>query len=77
VLTLARSGEWLARATLDAAQAVNLRLGAEASVEIAGKPVQGHIRALTAQPEGRALLEVALPRAAGTWAGQAASIRLP
>jgi RND family efflux transporter MFP subunit len=77
VVTLARADEWLARATLDAAQAAAVRLGAEASVQVAGQTVTGHIRALTAQPEGRALLDVALPRTAGTHAGQTASVRLP
>ncbi len=77
VVSIARADEWLARAPVDAAQATNLRLGEEAGVQIAGQTVKGRIRALTAQPEGRVLLEVALPRAAGTWAGQAASIRLP
>lgn len=77
VVTLARADEWLARATLDAAQAAAVRLGAEAGVRVAGQTVAGRVRALTAQPEGRALLDVALPRSPGTHAGQAASIRLP
>jgi RND family efflux transporter MFP subunit len=77
VVNLARADEWLARASLDPAQAAAVHLGEEASVRIAGQAVPGRIRALTAQPEGRVLLDVAIPRAAGTYAGQAASIRLP
>lgn len=77
VVSVARADEWLARAPMEAAMAVGLHLGGEASVDIAGRSVPGQIRAFTAQPEGRVLLEVALPRTAGTWAGQAASIRLP
>jgi len=77
VVSLARADEWLARATLDPTQASAVRLGAEASVQIAGQTVKGRVRALTAQPEGRALLDVALPRGNGTWAGQAAGIHLP
>ena len=77
VVSLARADEWLARATLDPAQAAGVRLGEEASVQVAGQTVSGRVRALTAQPEGRALLDIALPRKHGTWAGQAAGIRLP
>ena len=77
VVSLARSDEWLARATLEPAQAARVRLGVEARVEIAGKAVTGRIRALTALPEGKVQLDIALPRSPGTYAGQAASIRLP
>ncbi len=77
VVSIARADEWLARAPVDAAQAANLRLGDDAAVLIAGQTVKGRIRALTAQAEGRVLLDVALPRTAGTYAGLAASIRLP
>lgn len=76
VVSLARADEWLARAPIDAAQAASLRLGDEADVQVASQTVKGRIRALTAQAEGRVLLDVALPRASGTWAGQAANIRL-
>jgi RND family efflux transporter MFP subunit len=77
VATVARADEWLARAPMAAAMATTLRLGGEASVDIAGQSVPGQVRAITAQPEGRVLLEVALPRTPGTWAGQAVGIRLP
>jgi len=76
VVSLARADEWLVRATLDAAQAAGVRLGDKASVQVAGKTLAGQIRALTAQPEGRAQIDIALPRSPGTYAGQAASIRL-
>ncbi|MDD5389771.1 MAG: efflux RND transporter periplasmic adaptor subunit [Gallionellaceae bacterium] len=77
IVSVARADEWLARAPIEAARAANLRLGEEASVQIAGQTVKGRIRAITAQPEGRVLLDVALPRAPGTWAGQPAGIHLP
>lgn len=77
VVSIARADEWLARAPIEAAQAAKLRLGEAASVQIAGQTSTGHIRAITAQAEGRALLEVALPRVPGTWAGQAVSVNLP
>ena len=76
VFSLARADEWIARATLDPAQAAGVRLGEAAGVQIAGHTVKGQVRALTAQPEGRALLDVALPRVPGSYAGQAASILL-
>ena len=47
-----------------------------AGVQIAGHTVKGQVRALTAQPEGRALLDVALPRVPGSYAGQPDSILL-
>lgn len=77
VLSIARADEWLARAPIDAAQATGVKLGGGADVQVAGQTVKGRVRAMTAQAEGRVLLDVALPRAPGTWAGQAASIRLP
>jgi RND family efflux transporter MFP subunit len=77
VLTVARSDEWLARAPVEPAQAAAVQLGDAAEVQVAGKTLKGRIRALTAQTEGRATVEVALPRVPGTWAGQAAGIRLP
>ena len=77
VISLARADEWLARATLDPAQTAGVRLGADASVQIAGQTVRGRVRAVTALAAGRVLLDVAIPRSAGTYAGQTASIRLP
>jgi RND family efflux transporter MFP subunit len=77
VVSLARSEEWLARATLEPAQAARFHLGSKAGVQVAGKTVTGQVRALTAQPEGKVQLDIALPRITGTYAGQAASIRLP
>ncbi|MDO9226836.1 MAG: efflux RND transporter periplasmic adaptor subunit [Pseudomonadota bacterium] len=77
VVSIARADEWLARASIEAAQAAKLRLGEEASVQVSGQTSKGHIRAITTQTEGRVLLDVALPRAPGTWAGQAATISLP
>lgn len=77
VVSIARADEWLARAPIDAAQAASLRLGDDAAVQVAGQTLKGRIRALGAQAEGRVLLDVALPRATGTYPGQSASIRLP
>jgi len=77
VLSIARADEWLARANLDATQAAGIRLGAEAAVQVAGQTLKGRVRGVTALSDGRGQLEVALPRSNATWAGQAASIRLP
>lgn len=77
VVTVARADEWLARAALEPGQATRLRLGDEAAVTVAGEQFKGRIRALTVQGDNRMLLEVALPRRPGTWAGQAASVNLP
>ena len=76
VLSIARSDEWLARATLEPPQSVGVRLGASVDVQIAGERFVGQVRALTALAEGRTLLDVALPRTNGTYAGQSAGIRL-
>lgn len=77
LFTVARAGEMLALATLSPAQAGPIRLGGTAEVSVAGKTLKGELRALTAQGDGRYVLEVAIPRAPGLLAGQPASIRLP
>ena len=76
VLSLARADEWLARAPIDAARAAGIKLGEDAEVQVAGQNLKGRVRGLSAQAEGRVLLDVAIPRASGTYAGQAASIQL-
>jgi RND family efflux transporter MFP subunit len=77
VVSIARADEWLARATLEPAQAATLRLGESATAIVAGQPMVGRIRALAPQVDGRVILDVAIPHIPGTWAGQAATIRLP
>jgi RND family efflux transporter MFP subunit len=77
VVSVARADEWLARAPIEPTLAAGLRLGAAATVQVAGQAVAGRVRGLTVQPDGRVLLDVALPRGPGTWAGQAVGIRLP
>lgn len=77
MFTVARADEMLAQATLKPGQAGQFRLGTPASVEVAGKTVKGVLRGLTAQADGRYLLEVAIPRSPALAAGQPANIRLP
>ena len=77
VYSVARGGELIARAQLDSGQAGALRLDAEAEVVVGEHPVQGRVAGLTALPDGRYALEVAIPRQAGMLAGQPASISLP
>lgn len=77
VFSVARADELTARATLDGGQAGSVRLGDEADVVLGGKSVKGKVSGLTALPDGRYGLEVAIPRNAGMLAGQPASVRLP
>lgn len=77
ILTLARADELRARASLSATQAAGVKLDTAVEVRVAERAYQGRIDGLTALVDGRYLLEVALPRADGMLAGQAASIRLP
>jgi hypothetical protein len=46
-------------------------------VVVGGKPVKGSVSGLTALPDGRYALEVAVPRIGGLLAGQPATVRLP
>jgi RND family efflux transporter MFP subunit len=77
LVTLARADEMLARAEPGPGQAAGIKAGGPAIVVIAGKTVEGRVAALRARADGRHLLEVAIPRAEGMTAGQAAAIRLP
>ncbi len=79
LLTLAHAGEILARARLTPAQAAGVRIGAAASVQAGGRSLSGRIVALRYAAGERPAywVEVAVPRAPGLMAGQAASIRLP
>ncbi len=79
LLTLARSDEMLARATLSPAQAAGLSLGAAATVVIGDKSQVGKVRSLryVAGDKPGYLLDVAIPRPAHALAGQAATIKLP
>ncbi len=77
LFSVARADELVARVPLDAALAQSMRLGTEVEAVVGGKPVKGIVSGLTALPDGRYLLEVAVPRNGGLLAGQPASIRLP
>lgn len=77
VFSVARADELAARATMDAGPAGSVRLGGEAEVLVAGKPVKGKVAGITAQPDGRYAVEVAIPRREGQMAGQPVTIRLP
>lgn len=79
LLTLARSDEILARATLTPAQAAGIVLGAAATVQIGDKAQAGKVKAVRFVDGDKPayLLEVAIPRAARWMAGQAATIKLP
>lgn len=74
---VARAGEILARARLDAAQAASARLGGEAEVVSGDRKLSGKVTAITALADGRYALDVALVRAPGMLAGQPVVIRLP
>lgn len=77
LLSLARGDEILARASLPATQAANLKPGDKAGVNVAGKTVEGRIAAVRAKADGRYQLDVVIPRTVGLVAGMAAGIRLP
>ncbi len=76
LLSVARADEILARAEIGAAQAVTLKLGAQASIQAAGQAYSGVLRAI--RPAGtKYLIEVGFPRGAELLAGMTATIRLP
>ncbi len=79
LLSLARSDEILARATLSPAQASGVMLGAAATVQVGDRGYAGKVRALrfVAGDKPGYQLDVAIPRAARWMAGQAATIKLP
>lgn len=77
VVTLARADEWLARAPVAPALAAATALGTAVDVQIGGQTVQGRVRAISAQADGRMILDVAIPHSAGSHVGQDALIRLP
>lgn len=79
LLTLARSDEMLARATLTPAQAAGVALGAAATVQVGDKGHAGKVRGLRFVDGDKPSyqLEVAFTRSARLMAGQAATIKLP
>lgn len=79
LLSLARSGEILARARLTPAQALSIRVGGLASVQAGDRALSGRIAALRFMPGDKPAywVDVAIPRSAGLLAGQAATVRLP
>ncbi|MDD4880041.1 MAG: hypothetical protein PHX10_00545, partial [Gallionellaceae bacterium] len=77
LLVLARADEILARASINAGQAVGIKPGDKAGVSIGGKSVAGRVAAVRARADGRYQLDVAIPRGHGLVAGMSAAIRLP
>lgn len=77
VFTVARAGEFIARAQLSPAQAAGVHLGVEVEILLAETSLKGRILAISAGVDHRYSLEVAVPRVAGMLAGQAVRIRLP
>ncbi|NWG86891.1 MAG: efflux RND transporter periplasmic adaptor subunit [Hydrogenophilaceae bacterium] len=79
LLSVARSDEILARASLSPAQAATVTLGAAATVQVGDKGYAGKVRALrfVAGDKPSYQIDVAIPRAARWMAGQAATIKLP
>ncbi len=76
LLTVARSDQILARASLAADKAAGLKPGGQIEVSTGGKSLSGRIVALRAKPDGRYQLDVAIPRGSLV-AGMTASVRLP
>jgi RND family efflux transporter MFP subunit len=76
LLSIARADEILARASLTAGQAADIKPGDLAGVGIGGKTLEGKVAGVRAKSDGRYLLDVAIPRTDGLLAGMAASIRL-
>jgi len=76
VFSLARSDEFVARATLQPTQAMKLKTGAKADVLLAGSTIASEVRALSYQPDGKFQMEVTLPQQAAPMLGQAVTIRL-
>jgi multidrug efflux system membrane fusion protein len=77
LLGLARADEILARAELGATHAAALRPGAPASTRIAGRRIDGQIRAIRPGATGKYLVDVAIPRDPDLLAGMEASVILP
>jgi RND family efflux transporter MFP subunit len=75
--TLARADEILARVELDAVQAAGLNLVDGIEVRVGERALTGKMGGVTALPDGRYALDVAIPRQAGWLAGQPAVVRLP
>jgi len=76
LITVARADRILARAALNADQAVGLKPGVSVEVSVGGKTEYGKIVALRAKPDGSYLLDVAIARG-DLLAGQSATLRLP
>jgi len=82
LLVLARAGEMLARARLDAAQAGRVRVGQATTVSVGGKSYSGRIKAVgmepVAAPDGPLYsVDVVFPVREPLRAGVAATVRLP
>ncbi|TCS70418.1 RND family efflux transporter MFP subunit [Sulfuritortus calidifontis] len=79
LVTIARSDEILARASLTPGQAAGVNVGAAATVQIGDKAYAGKVKSLrfVLGDKPAYWLEVAIPRSARWMAGQAATIKLP
>jgi RND family efflux transporter MFP subunit len=77
LLSVARADEILARAEIAVSAAQGMKLGSPATVHVAGQSHAGSLRAIRPTPEGRYLIEVALPRSGDLIAGLPASLSLP
>jgi RND family efflux transporter MFP subunit len=76
LITVARSDQIIARATLTVDQAAGLKPGGHLDVGAGGRTLTGRIVAIRAKTDGHYLLDLAIPRSA-LLAGMSASIRLP
>jgi RND family efflux transporter MFP subunit len=76
LLTVARSDQIIARATLTADQAAGLKPGGRMEVTAGGKSLTGAIVAIRAKADNHYQLDVAIPRG-NLLAGQATTIHLP
>lgn len=79
LVTVARSDEILARASLTPGQASGVTLGAAATVQVGDKGYAGKVKGLrfVAGDKASYQLDVAIPRSVRLMAGQAATIKLP
>lgn len=76
LVTVARSGEMLARARLGPADASGLAPGSRATVRVGGKSYAGRVKAVTAAGDGY-LADVAFSSPSGLKAGMDARVDLP
>ena len=76
VFSVAGADEFVARATLQPAQAAQAKMGRKAEVLANGTTIGSEIRALSYQPDGKLQIEVAIPQRESLLPGQAVTIRL-